>query len=244
VTGVPAQKIVRDGHSQESGGQSASASVDFWYGIPHGYHLVDLQPSEGKLRALVSQLSEVPGELREQADKVLRFYAHFALALLRHHVCACLIGMHPSEKGDPSFSVLTVSSLPVYGVNAELAVARMAGVGSSERSAEGIVPVRLPCGTGFLAERYARSAAPGRSRAGDVYQATVAVAHQDRESVIMLQMITPAVQQAVIYRDIVVGVAHTLTFDDPKTTHGGSAESGHTELPERSVAEAMRNEFG
>ncbi|MFC4493894.1 hypothetical protein ACFPA8_07065 [Streptomyces ovatisporus] len=229
--------------------ETSSPKPAFWYGIPHGYHSVDLTPSIAQLGSLIEQVRELPRVMRGQAEGVLRFYSSFAISMKRQHVQVCLVGMHPDGNGGFPLSVLTVSTIPAQGTNAEMVVANMAGIGAAERPEDGIVPLRLPCGTGFLAERQLRTTAPGGSPEGDgrpltgvVWQGTVAVAEPDRSSVILLQLVTPATDQADDYRDILVGVAHTVTFTDPYAEGSGRVCDGGG--PEGHAAEAIRNDFG
>jgi hypothetical protein len=228
--------------------RTPSPKPAFWYGIPHGYHAVDLTPSVAQLRSLIEQLRELPREARGPAERVLRFYASLASSMTRQHVRACLVGMHPDGNGGCPLSVLTVSTIPSQGTNAEMVVATMAGIGAVERPEEGIVPLELPCGMGFLAERQLRTTAPGRSAEGGglpsgvVWQGTAAVAESDRSSVILIQLVTPAIDQADVYRDILVGVAHTITFSDPHATTLGEVSAADEQGGR--AAQAIRNDFG
>lgn len=222
----------------------------FWYGIPHGYLSMDLAPSVENLEGLIDQICALPSELRDDAEQVLRFYASFITSMNKQDVQACLVGMHPDESGGAAMSVLTVSMVSTNGANAELAVADMAGTGATDRPQEGIVPLQLPCGLGFLAEKKQRTAAPGQAPEGSderpkgtVWQGAVAVADADRSSVIMLQLVTPAVDQAEDYRNILIGLAHTVTFTDPYAS-GTGAEGGAGDGSHGVAAEAIRNDFG
>jgi hypothetical protein len=222
----------------------------FWYGIPHGYLSLDLAPPAEHLEALVEQVRDLPGPLREQAEQVLRFYASFVISMNGQHVQACLVGMHPDEDGGYPLSVLTVSTFPTNGINAEMAVASMAGLGGEEHPKDAIVPLELPCGLGFLAARTLRTKAPGRAPKGDgvsptgtLWQGTVGVAEADRSSVILLQMVTPAVERAEDYRDILIGVAHTVTFTDPYGNKSGTGVGFGSGL-QGGGAQAIRDDFG
>lgn len=221
----------------------------FWYAIPHGYLSLDLAPAVENLEKLIEQVRGLPDELRDQAERVLRFYAAFVTEMNRQHVQACLVGMHPDETGGAAMSVLTVSTIPTNGSNADLVVANMAGLGAAERPEEGIVPLELPCGTGFLTERTQRATAPGRAPDGSdsplqgtVWQGTVAAPEADQSSVILLQLVTPAIDQADDYRDILLGVAHTLTFTDPYAADSATEAGPASET--QGHAEAIRNDFG
>ena len=48
-----------------------------------------------------------------------------------------------------------------------------------------------------------------------MWQGTVAVTGSGTPDIILVQLVTPALHLAVVYRDILLGVAHALTFTDP-----------------------------
>ncbi|MFD5428719.1 hypothetical protein [Streptomyces sp. NPDC127084] len=218
----------------------------FWYAIPHGYLQMDLDPPVERIEALVRQVLSLPEEMRLRAEEVLRFYAGVVISLNAHRVQACLIGSHPDDAGGIAFSVLTVSTVPASGGNAKLVIASLAGT-AADSADEGMRPLELPCGTGFLAEKKVVTTAPGRSAEGSdtplegrVWQGTVAVTGSGTSDIIMIQMVTAAVELADDYRDILLGVAHTVTFTDPSLPAAG----GH-EVPEPGTAAAtIRNDFG
>jgi hypothetical protein len=224
------------------------AKPAFWYGIPHGYHALNTDPSVAHLEAMLEQVRALPVQLRNDAERVLRFYASFVISLKRQNVHDCLMGMHPDEEGDFPLSVLVVSTTPTGGADAELAVASLATRGPAEDSPGRIVPLDLPCGTGFLVEQKVTAVAPGRTPAvsdgpleADVWRGTVAMAEADRSSVILLQMVTPAVARAADYRDILIGVAHTVTFTDPNAEKLGSDS---VEAAQGGAVDTIRKDFG
>ncbi|MGW0611924.1 hypothetical protein [Streptomyces sp. NPDC002788] len=218
----------------------------FWYAIPHGYLQLDLNPPVEQTEALVRQVLNLPNEMRDRAEEVLRFYAGVVTSLNANRVQACLIGTHPDDGGGLAFSVLTVSTVPVSGVNAKLVIASLAGTAADNRD-EGMRPLELPCGTGFLAEKKLVTIAPGLPPEGSdtpprrqVWQGTVALTGTGTPDIIMLQLVTSSVELADNYRNILLGVAHTVTFTDPSLpAAGGSVE------PEPGTVDAMvRSDFG
>ncbi|WP_314178579.1 hypothetical protein [Streptomyces winkii] len=219
----------------------------FWYGIPHGYIPLDLDPSVEQIEAIVQHVLDMPDELRNRAEKILRFYCGVVVSLKAQNVHACAVGMHPDETGEAALSIFSISTIPASGVEAKLLVASMAGTVGDDLS-EGMRPLELPCGLGFVSEERKRTVAPGESsdpgepKMGTVWQGTVAVTGAD-DDIILIQLVTPAVEQCDDYRNVLLGIAHTLTFNDPsrprKGAHGGSVEAGTG-----SVAAAVRNDFG
>ncbi|GGZ39246.1 hypothetical protein [Streptomyces poonensis] len=204
---------------------------EFWYGLPHGYLKVDLQPSAERLQEMARQISELSEALRDRADQVFRLYAIVVTMLQKYQVQGCALGMHPNDNGSSSLSVLTVSTLAIAEGNPKAALTQLlAGAGTGPDN--GIVPVRLPIGTGFLFTSERHTVAPtappegqeGPSE-GTVWQGTVVIPDTRSSSVITVQLVTPSVDLADDYRAILLGVARTVTFEDPAAPaerHGGT----------------------
>lgn len=221
----------------------------FWYGIPHGYLQMDLTPSAGQLEELAEQVRNLPESHRERADHVVRFYAGVVRGLNAQRAVACLIGMHPNEEGNPVLSVITLSVVPSTGVNPALVVADLAS-SAAKRPEDGIIPMELPTGTAFLAEQVRRTPAPGRPPEGSdeplegkVWQGTVAVSAPDGADVIVMQLVTPALDQREDYRNILTGFAHTLSFADPHLPEGSDGPLTARPVP-GSAAAAVQDDFG
>lgn len=220
---------------------------DYWYLIPHGYVPLDLDPPVEQIEALIARVRALPGDRRDQAERVLRFYAGIVTSMNAEGVLACLFGMHPDEEGGPVFSVLTFSTVTTPG-NAKLAVAGLAAAAEGA-TGPGVIPLELPSGLGYLSEERRKMAAPGGQPAADradlpmeeVWQGTVGIAGRGSE-VIVIQMATPAVEFEDTYRDILLGIAHTFSFTDPNEPDEGSGQGGTSEPG--SVAAEIRSDFG
>ncbi|MFC7307375.1 hypothetical protein ACFQVC_24505 [Streptomyces monticola] len=218
----------------------------FWYGLPVGYVSLDLNPLPEQLMEVVSQLRGLHGQERDEADRALRLYAGIVGLLNANRVQECALGVHPGESGGFTTSVFTVSTLPTSG-SPKLVVAGLAG-SAADGADEGLRPLELPCGLGYLAEQ--RSPAPRSTRRPEVndsapshlWQGTVAVAAQSTPELIVLQMVTPDLDSADDYRNILLGIARTLTFTDP--TRAGAADEGRKPEEPTGAAAAMRNDFG
>ncbi|MGW0563765.1 hypothetical protein ACWDZ4_24930 [Streptomyces sp. NPDC003016] len=218
----------------------------FWYGLPVGYTSLDLLPPAERLMEIVDQLRGLPGQERDEADRALRLYAGIIGLLNTNRVQECALGVHPDDAGGFTTSVFTVSTLPTPG-SAKLVVAGLAG-SAADAPDEGMRPLELPCGLGCLAEK--RAPAPRSSRhpersdaaSGRIWQGTVAVAAPGAPELIVLQMVTPDLDSADDYRNILLGIARTLTFTDPSR----ATADGRDREPEAptGAAAAMRNDFG
>ncbi|MFF3908461.1 hypothetical protein ACFYZJ_21310 [Streptomyces sp. NPDC001848] len=218
-----------------------------WYGLPHGYLQLDLDPPVERVVELIKQVLSLPDELRDRAERVVQFYTGVVGLLNAQNVLGCALGLHPDDAGGVTSSVLTVSSFPTSGANAKLVLASLAG-SAADRPDEGMRPLELPCGVGFLAEKRRRAPATSTSsEAGDaspevmVWQGTVAVTGPGTDDIILLQLVTAAVDLADSYRDVLLGVAHTLTFTDPAFADSVVNGSG---VADAADSDAIRNDFG
>ncbi|RRR84836.1 hypothetical protein [Streptomyces sp. RP5T] len=197
---------------------AAEPKPDFWYGLPHGYLQLDLQPSPEGIQEVARQIRTLPDDVRDRADQVFRLYA-FVLTMLRSQdVMGCALGMHPDEHGGATLSVLTVSTVPTSGANPDAVLLQMMGTGADN----GIVPVELPVGTGYLLETERTTVAPTAPPEGQegpglgtVWQGTVAIPVPRTSSIITVQLVTASVELADDYRGVLLGIARTVTFDDP-----------------------------
>ncbi|WP_028814822.1 hypothetical protein [Streptomyces flavidovirens] len=222
---------------------------DFWYLIPHGYVPLDLNPPLEQIESLVRQVLSLPDEQRDRAERVLRFYTGIITSMNAQDVRVCLFGMHPDDQGDPTFSVVTFSTVQASGGHAKLVIAGMAGT-AADSPEEGLRPLELPAGLGLLTEEMRSMPAPGPPPEGSddppvetVWQGTVALTCPGNSDILVLQMVTPAVDLADHYRDILIGVAHTVSFTDPSLPEtAGDATDGDPEPG--SVAAMVRSDFG
>ncbi|MGW5482124.1 hypothetical protein [Streptomyces sp. NPDC004008] len=193
---------------------------------------------------LIKQVFSLPDELRDRAERVVRFYTGVVGLLKAQNVLGCAIGLHPDEAGGFTSSVLTVSTFQTPEANATLILASMAGT-AADWPDEGMNPLELPCGLGFLSEKKRRVPAPGvRPERNDVppegtvWQGTVALTGPGARDIVLVQLVTSAVNLAGSYRDVLLGVAHTLSFTDPSLTNAGGTSPG------TAAGNAIENDFG
>lgn len=215
------------------------------YGLPHGYHQLDLQPSLEGLEQTVRQINQFPDEERSRADQVFRLYVAVVMMLQKQDVQGCGFGVHSDDEGRASLSVLIASSIATAGANPKLALTMMMADGGAGVE-EGLRPVEIPVGTGFLMESVRKASAPGRPAEGKegprqepVWHGLVAIPDVRSSSLITLQIVTPSVELADDYRSVLLGVARTVTFTDPALEW----RIGERDAPDPD-AEAVKNVFG
>nr|WP_205615075.1 hypothetical protein [Streptomyces harenosi] len=201
--------------------------------MPHGYLKVDLEPPAERLIEMARQIDELPDrDFRERADRMFRLYAIIVTMLQKQWVQGCALGMHPGGDGSLSLSVLTVSTLSTPEADPKAALAGMLA-GEEPDSGNGVVPVGLPVGTGFLREAERRTVVPGVPLDGQggtaeesVWQGTIAIPVTRSSSVITVQLVTPSSQLVDDYRGVLMGVARTVTFTDPAASREGDDSPG------------------
>lgn len=201
----------------------AAPKPEFWYGLPYGYLQLDLHPSPEGIQEVARQLNVLPDDARDRADQVFRIYSGVLTMLRRQAVMGCALGMHPNERGEPTLSVLTVSTVPTSGANPNAVLLQMLGdVGMGTGPDNGIAPVELPVGTGYVLETVRTtlaSTAPPDDQEGSaeetVWQGTVTIPAPRASSIITVQLVTASVELADDYRGVLLGVARTVTFADP-----------------------------
>ncbi|WP_030899679.1 MULTISPECIES: hypothetical protein [unclassified Streptomyces] len=224
-------------------GTDTGPRPQFWYGLPHGYLELDLNPTEEGVAELARQISGLPEEARDRADQTFRLYATTVMLLRKQPVAVCALGMHPDGNGGASLSVLTMSAFPSGGANPTRVLAGMVGGNASE----GLRPIELPVGIGFLTEQVRKTPAPGvppegqeGPLEGSVWQGTVAVPEPRTASFIVVQLVTSSLELADDYRSVLLGTARTLTFTDPTA----EADQGPGPVVPGSAAHAVQSDFG
>ncbi|MFH8571507.1 hypothetical protein [Streptomyces sp. NPDC017993] len=224
----------------------------FWYGLPHGYRQLDLQPTAEGLTELARQINELPAEARDRADQVFRLYAMVVMMLQKQQVQGCALGMHPDDSGGAALSVLTVSSVATTGVSPKVVLAKLLDDSTATGVDSGVRPVELPVGTGFLIESEHRTVAPGvppegqeEPLEGTIWRGMVAIPDTTSSSVITVQMVTGSLELADDYREVLLGTARTVTFTDPAAAEGqvGSGSAAPGTSP-GSAEDSIRNAFG
>jgi hypothetical protein len=228
----------------------AEPKPEFWYGLPYGYLQLDLQPSPEGIQEVARQLDALPDDVRGRADQVFRLYSVVLTMLRSQAVMGCALGMHPDERGEPTLSVLTASTVPTSGAHPEAVLLPMLGDGGPGPD-NGLVPVELPVGTGYVWETERTTVAPtappdGQEgpAEGTVWQGTVAIPVPRTSSIITVQLVTPAVELADDYRGVLLGVARTVTFEDPAAPDRAEGNNVFGPLSDAGSGEEKGSPFG
>ncbi len=227
---------------------SSGTDPAFWYDIPVGYLQMDVYPTAAHMDDLARQIRALPEPARDRADQVFRLYAIVMWEMQKKRVQGCAIGMHPDDQGDITTSVLTVFSVDTQGVNPKAALTKLMTSGVGDTPDSGLVPVELPCGLGFLTDTVRRTIAPGQPPDGGdqpaeepVWQGMVAIPDVRSSAIIVIQLVSASVGLAEDYRNVLHGVASTVSFTNPALADG---EGEGVEPAPGSAAETVRNDFG
>ncbi|MEB8342683.1 hypothetical protein [Streptomyces endophyticus] len=179
---------------------------------------------------MAEQIRSLPqGEERDRADSALRVYAATLLAMRSNQVMGCALGLHPGQAGEtPAMSTLVVSKMSVPSGGAKAALTGLIPASAGASPGEGARPVELPCGLGFVTEREQRTASPKQDpetqafQEMPVWQGTVAIPDSRSSTVYFVQLVTAETEQTDAYRDVLLGVARTVTFTAPEADTAAS----------------------
>ncbi|WP_418960048.1 hypothetical protein [Streptomyces tritici] len=175
-----------------------------WFRLPPGYFPVDLEDLDAWEERLEAATAALGTESAETA--ALR---RLLGSLPGHGVTYAAFGLHPSETGGLCVSVLTVAEVDTRAPGPAAAAARCAlalahaGAGHvRERTL-----VHLACGT--------PAALVSALLPEGAFQARLAVARPAGPGVVLVDLTTPAAEQAPEYTDILLAIGQTLAFTDP-----------------------------
>lgn len=217
-----------------------------WYGLPHGFQNLDLDPSQERLLEVRQELASLSCEKAMHARQVLDFYRGVVELLRRQDVVSSAIGIHPDESGGVALSVFSVSSTALGGLDPKAVLTRMLDSRKGASAESGVKPLLLPCGLAFFKEDIPTRRVPGYGaddsgpqRQGRVWEGTVMVPNTLEASVVTLQLSSAAVNEAQNYRQILIGIAHTLTFTDPAVAEKWDSEPSYS-----TISKEMKDTFG
>lgn len=219
-----------------------------WFWPPEGYFPIPLENWQQPLGRVWEALRDIPGAA--QADpspmQLLELFGGILGMLEKQGVIHVSIGAHPEEDGSAFMvSVLTVAEQPLEGIKPGLALAGALdalGAGGATEAAM----VDLPCGPALLTDGIERVPAPPTREGADpddaedrVWRGTVLIPNRTGSSVYLMQLTTAALAFEAEYREILLAMAHTVTFDDPE----GPSQALAT-ARQRALEDDMRETFG
>jgi hypothetical protein len=193
-----------------------------WYALPGGFvdiPLAALAPepgTEGEQRleqAMALVLEATPGAVRDRYLGALRDVHAMARYMQREGVIGCSMGMHLADDGSGALSVFTVALRDIEWAPPKLTALRAV---AERQSAQNIAALVLAGGhPASVADTVVpRFSAPGLPPQ-DLYQCNVYVPDPAGARLAILTLSTTAVGVRSHYRQMMEGIAYTVSFVDP-----------------------------
>ncbi|MER5938306.1 hypothetical protein ABT121_13400 [Streptomyces sp. NPDC001928] len=214
ATEIPMRLVIDD--------SARDPSSKIWYALPAGYFNVPvdaLAPEPGSEQeaqleqALALVLDVAPEDQRDRYVGALRDVRYMAGQMRRDGVLACSLGMHYADDGSSATSVFTVALQDI-----EWAPAKVTAVSavSSRESAENVGLLTLPGGRpASICDTLITVPALAGLPSQDLYQCTLYIPAPSGTQLGVLTLSSTAVDCRGYYRDMLAGIAHTVSFHDP-----------------------------
>ncbi|MFC5214483.1 hypothetical protein [Streptomyces coerulescens] len=197
-------------------------SSKIWYALPDSFvdvPIAALDPDPGSeqethlVQALALILDVAPEDQRDRYTGALRDVRFMAGRMRSEGVIACSLGMHYADDGSSASSVFTVALTDIEWAPAKVTVARAV---SLRESAENVGLLTLPGGrpaaiSDTMITMPALEGVPGH----EVYQCNLCIPAPSGTQLGVLTLSTTAVGSRKHYRDLMEGIAHTVSFHDP-----------------------------
>lgn len=197
-------------------------SSKIWYALPAGYLNVPidaLDPEPGSAqetylqKAMELVLGLAPEDQRDRYTGALRDVRFMAARMRSEGVIACSLGMHIADNGTSAMSVFTVALKDIDWAPAKITAVRAV---SLRESAQNVELLTLPGGrpasiSDTLITTPDLEGVPGQ----DLYQCTLYIPAPSGTQLGVLTLSSTAVGSRKHYRDMMAGIAHTVSFHDP-----------------------------
>ncbi|MGW0560944.1 hypothetical protein ACWDZ4_09970 [Streptomyces sp. NPDC003016] len=225
-------------------------SSKIWYALPGGYFNVPidaLDPEPGSEQethleqALASILELAPEDQRDRYTGALRDVRFMAGQMRSEGVIACSLGMHYADDGSSASSVFTVALRDIDWAPARITAVRAV---SLRESAENVGLLTLPGGRpAAVSDTMITMPALEEVPSQDVYQCNLYIPAPSGTQLGVLTLSTTAVGSRKHYRDMMQGIAHTVSFHDPmpeieRAARGDKADGAG------SIADDIASDFG
>lgn len=225
-------------------------SAKIWYALPAGYldipiNALDPEPGseqETSLeQALTLILDLVPDDQRDGYTGALRDVRFMAAQMRSEGVIACSLGMHHADDGSSASSVFTVALRDIEWAPAKITAVRAV---SLRECSENVGLLTLPGGrpasiSDTVITMPALEGVPSR----DLYQCNLYIPAPSGTQLGVLTLSSTALESRGHYRDLMEGIAHTVSFHDPlpeieRAARGDTTEGAH------GIADDIAADFG
>jgi hypothetical protein len=191
---------------------------DFWFMRPPGFIPIDLGMDIHEIDEAYRRVTagKPPAERLAFARPLVSMLTILA-KLIEAKVRYFALGVHPDENGGESIATLGITIHAVDDLNANFALARIASLMKSWGKDIETVEIALPGGPGIVASavsEFTNLDVPEAARER-IWQTRIMVPFPDGSRILALEITTVFPEQAQNYRDILIGVARTITFEPP-----------------------------
>ncbi|QOV36812.1 hypothetical protein IM697_43845 [Streptomyces ferrugineus] len=213
-------------------------TAKLWYALPDGYLDVPLEaldPAPGTeyeeqfTNVMTLILSCAPEEQRDRYVGALRDMRFMVARMRGEGVLGCSLGMHFADDGSSATSVITAALRDIEWAPPKLTAVRAV---SSRENATNVELLTLPgVRPGSFCDTLVTVPAVAGMPAQELYQCDVYIPAPSGTQLAVLSLSTTAVSARGHYRDLMKGVAHTVSFHDPlpeieRTVRGDGADVG------------------
>lgn len=197
-------------------------SSKIWYALPDSFVDVPidaLAPQPGSEQevhleqALALVIDVAPEDQRDRYTGALRDVRFMAKQMRNEGIIACSLGMHHADDGSSASSVFTVGLRDIGWAPAKVTAVRAA---ASRESSGNVGLLTLPGGrpasiSDTLITMPALEGVPGQ----ELYQCNLYVPDPSGTQLGVLTLSTTAVGSRKHYRELMEGIAYTVSFHDP-----------------------------
>ncbi|MFG2739003.1 hypothetical protein ACGFY0_02875 [Streptomyces chartreusis] len=225
-------------------------SSKIWYALPDSFVDVPIEaldPEPGSeqetylVQALALVLGVAPEDQRDRYTGALRDVRFMARQMRSEGVIACSLGMHYADDGSSASSVFTVALTDIEWAPAKVTAVRAV---SLRESAENVALLTLPGSRpAAISDTVITMPALEGVPSHEVYQCNLYIPAPSGTQLGVLTLSTTAVGSQKHYRELMEGIAHTVSFHDPLPEIKRIARGDATDGP-GGIANDIASDFG
>lgn len=227
-------------------------SSKLWYALPGGYFdiplaLLDADPGSAE-GAYVEHIMGLVVDAAPEAERdrylgAMRDMRFMVRQMRTEGVFGCSLGMHHADDGSSAVSVFTVALQDIEWAPPKVIALRAVSLRECPENVGVLsLPGRHPAA---VSDTVARVPAAEGLPSQDLYQCNLYVPAPSGTQLAVLTLSSPAVGSRREYRDMMEGIAHTVSFQDPmpEIERAARGENG-ADGPSSNVQNAIAADFG